>query len=143
MKKSAILISIGIFSGIVLALFLKITQLLTGNQVYYLLFDTEYIPVLQNLRPIWFIETAFHFTTCIISIAVLYKLLSFFNWEKNILIYILVFGVGSAILYFLTIFSEKSPPVTNISAWIYWTIGHLLFSITAGVLIKKWIPSRA
>lgn len=85
MKKLATLTGIGIISGIVLALFLKIIKSTTGNNVYDLLFDTSYIPVLNELSPTWLIESVFHFTTCILSIIVLYYVLRFFHMEKKLL----------------------------------------------------------
>lgn len=139
MKKGSLLISIGIISGIVLALFLKIVQLVTGNSIYYLLFDTSYIPILKELKPTWLVETIFHFTSCIISIIALYYLLSFIRLEKKIRIYVLVFGIGSGCLYFLTLFSTKTPAASNLRAFLYWTIAHMLFSLTAGVLIKRFV----
>lgn len=139
MKKLAKLTAIGIISGIILALFLKIIKSTTGNNVYDLLFDTSYIPVLNELSPTWLIESIFHFTTCILSIIVLYYVLRFFCMEKNFLPYFLTIGLGSGVLYFLTLFSVKTPPITNLAAWMYWVIGHALFSVTAVYLIRRWV----
>lgn len=139
MKKVNIFIGIGIISGIILAGFLKIIELLTGNEVYYLLFDTSYIPLIKTFHPTWLIETIFHFATCMISIYALYHILQPFHLEKSAIAYIVIFGFGSSILYFLTIFSTKTPPITNLEALMYWTIGHILFSLTAVGLIRGWV----
>lgn len=139
MKRLGTLAAIGMISGIVLALFLKIIELITANQVYYLLFDTSYIPILNELYPIWLIEVTFHFTTCVISIIALYYLLRYIQLEKSIITYVFVIGIGSGLLYFLTLLSEKTPHITDIATWIYWIVGHALFSLTAGYLIRKWV----
>lgn len=141
MKKLGIFIAIGMISGIVLASFLKMIEIATGNNVYYLLFDTSYIPIIQNLQPTWLIETIFHFATCIISIYALYHILLSFHLEKSAIAYIVIFGLGSSLLYFLTMLSTKTPPITNIAALIYWTLGHILFSVTAVALIKSWVKN--
>src|SRR5699024_12464082 len=117
-------------SGIILALFLKIIELTTDNVVYQLLFDVSYIPILNTWKPVWLIVVLFHFGTCIVSITMIYYVLTFFHLEKSMPVNIIVIGVGSSILYFLTELSNKTPSVTDIGAWIYWVIGHLLFSLT-------------
>lgn len=142
MRSATTFISIGMISGIILALFLKIIELTTGNIVYHLLFDVSYIPILNTWKPVWLIEVLFHFGTCIVSITMLYYVLTFFHLEKSMPVYIIVIGVGSSILYFLTELSNKTPSVTDIGAWIYWVIGHLLFSLTACALIKVWLPNH-
>lgn len=138
LKKASIFICIGMISGVVLALFLKIVEITTGNIVYYLLFDVSYVPLLNQWKPVWLIELLFHFGTCIISIALLYKLLTFIQMERDLRVYTLVIGAGSAALYFLTYFSDKTPAVTDYYAWFYWIVGHVLFSLTAGIFIK-WL----
>lgn len=139
MKQAGILALIGMLSGIVLAIFLKAIEILTGNTVYYLLFHVDYVPVLRSLRPVSAVELCFHFGTCIISVIVLYYLLKQWKLEKSALAYLLVIGLGSGCLFFLTELSEHTPPVTDIVAWSAWVAGHALFSLTAGILIKKWL----
>lgn len=125
--------------GIVLALFLKLVQLITANKAYNLLFDVSYIPFLKNLHPVWLARSMFHFGTCIGSIIFLYEILSLFNMQKNTPSYLIIIGVGSAILFFLTLLAQNTPAITDLSAWIYWVLGHLIFSWTTACLIQKYV----
>lgn len=138
-KKIGILLIIGIVSGVVLALFMKIIQIFTGSKAYHLLFDVSYVPLLKSIQPVWLAEGIFHFSTCIGSIVILYELLRLKNWQKNIWGYLIPISVGSAALYTLTLLAEDTPALTDYNSWFYWFIGHLFFSLTAFLLIKKWI----
>lgn len=138
-KKVVKLFIIGTISGIVLALFLKLIKIWTGDRAYDLLFDVSYIPLLKKMRPVWPAELLFHFGTCILSFGILYILLAYRQMEKNLIAYIVIIAAGSAALFYLTIFSGNTPAVTDGAAWFYWVTGHFLFSLTGGLLIKKWI----
>src|SRR5699024_12260389 len=96
-----------------------------------MLFDVSYIPILNTWKPVWLIEVLFHFGTCIVSITMLYYVLTFFHLEKSMPVNIIVIGVGSSILYFLTELSNKTTSVTDIDSWIYCVFSLLLFSLTA------------
>src|SRR5699024_3921253 len=102
LRSATTFISIGMISGIILALFLKIIELTTGNIVYHLLFDVSYIPILNTWKPVWLIEVLFHFGTCIVSITMLYYVLIFFYLLIILHLNIIVIGVCISILYFLT-----------------------------------------
>src|SRR5699024_11011729 len=93
-------------------------------------------------KPVWLIEVLFHFGTCIVSITMLYYVLTLFHLEKSMPVYIIVIGVGSSILYFLTELSNKTLSVTDLCALICWVISHLLFRLTACTLIKVWHPNH-
>lgn len=142
MKKAVLWVSIGLISGLVLALFLKIPQILWQVQAYNLLFEVSYIPLLKEMHPTWLIQGVFHFATCIFSLAILYYLLSYFNKETQLMFYIFIVGIGSTLLYFLTLFPNNTPPITDYVAWSFWTLGHVLFSLTGWYLIRKWIGER-
>src|SRR5690625_770295 len=142
MKRAITWILIGLISGVVLALFIKIPQLLWGTKAYNLLFEVSYIPGLNQLRPIWLIQGFFHFGTCIFSIAILYHILAQFKKETHLLSYIIVIGIGSTLLYFLTLLSENTPPINDYVAWFFWTLGHVLFSLTGWYLIRKWVGEK-
>lgn len=133
------LMIIGIVSGIVLALFLRIIQQLTGSKAYHLLFDVSYIPFLKSLRPVWLAEGIFHFCTCMGSIIALYFLLCIKGWEQNITAYLVAIGAGSAALYPLTLLAHHTPALQDYASWFYWILGHALFGITTVLLIRKWI----
>ncbi|MDN6280845.1 MAG: hypothetical protein L0J45_07560 [Psychroflexus sp.] len=133
---------IGSIAGIVLMLFLKIILIFTGNSAYILLFNFDYIPVLNDMRPIWLFGYVFHFLTCILSVVALYNILKAWGWEKLISPYILVFTLGGGALFFLTALSDQLPEASDKVAWIYWTLGHAVFGYTVGVLMKFNGPAR-
>ncbi|MEN1968470.1 hypothetical protein WMZ97_10395 [Lentibacillus sp. N15] len=127
---------IGIVAGIVLAVFLKIIQLLTGNQAFVLLFNTDYIPLLRNIQSSGKVGITFHFVTCILSVIVLFYILKSLHLERSFTAYLVVFTVGGGILYSLTALTEQVPAVTDFAAWAFWTIGHAIFASVVGLLIK-------
>ncbi|QUW23687.1 hypothetical protein JSQ81_09390 [Sporosarcina sp. Marseille-Q4063] len=132
------LVTIGIIAGIVLAGFMKTIHLLTGNQAYILLFNMDYIPLLKVLPPLTIIVLTFHFLFCIISVVALFHILKTVHLERRVSIYLTVYTGGAAVLFFLTALTEKPPVVTDVFAWLYWTIGHAIYSLTVGYLIKYW-----
>lgn len=139
MKKLIILTSIGSIAGVILAVFLLVTQEITGSTAYVLLFEVDYIPLLKSLRPVYLVEATFHFGTCIASTIVLYYFFKLFHLEKSVSAYVIIIFIGSGFLYFLTIFSPQTPLISDLYSWAYWTIGHIIFSMTIGGLIKRWL----
>ncbi|RDW19945.1 hypothetical protein [Oceanobacillus chungangensis] len=130
---------IGIIAGTILAGFLKIIHLLTHNDAYILLFNTDYIPLLNQLHNWSVVGIIFHFVTCIASVIGLFYILKALGIEYNLLAYILVYTVGSAMLFPLTALSEKTPSLTNFPAFIYWTSGHMIYSFAVGLMVKRWL----
>ncbi|WP_174615571.1 hypothetical protein [Virgibacillus ihumii] len=138
MKQLTKLVFIGIVAGIILAGFLNIIQALTGNQAYILLFNMDYIPILSQWNNISGIGMIFHFTTCIASVGVLYFLLKPVRWHERFLPYFLTYTIGGGILYSLTALTNIPPALTNIAAWGFWTLGHGLYGVAVGLLVKYW-----
>ena len=139
MKKLLKLISIGIVAGIVLILILKVVLMLTGNTAYILLFNFDYVPILNALKPIWLFGYVFHFVTCIVSVIALFYILKNWNLEKKIWLYMLVYSVGGGALFFLTALSNQPPAANDFMAWTYWTFAHAVYGYVVGVLVKKWM----
>src|SRR5699024_875403 len=130
-KENLKLISIGCLSGFVLALLLKLVSKLSGSTVFILLFEVDYMPVLNDLQPPWLIGTIFHFVTCALSILVLYHILRSMGWQKSYTGYMMPISVGSGFLYFLTYFSTATPAWNDLFSWSVWVLGHLIFSLIA------------
>lgn len=119
MRQLGKLIIIGTIAGIVLALFLKVIQILIGNQAYVLLFNFDYVPVIQDWEPQLLVGYLFHFITCIVSAVALFYLLRIIQREYLIAPYVLVYTVGGGILFSLTGLSEQPPAITDGAAWFY------------------------
>lgn len=125
----------GFFSGLtgaaVLGLFLKVIQSITSLKVYTLLLNIDFI--YPRPLPEW-IEFVLHLAVgC--AVGVLFHLvLLFFRAKqfKNYLAISALLTIPAALLYFpLSLFSIKEvPSITNLTAFLFWAIGHLLFSIT-------------
>lgn len=130
---------IGVIAGTILAGFLKVIQMLTGIQAYSLLFNMDYIPLLRRVDTVFGMGYLFHYTFCVVSVLGLYFILGIFQLEKNMIGYIVVYTIGSAVLYTLTGLSEKPPSISDYLAWSYWSFGHALFGIAVGFLIRKWL----
>ncbi|GAA0603762.1 hypothetical protein GCM10009001_21030 [Virgibacillus siamensis] len=138
MNRFVKLVFIGILAGIILAGFLNIIQSLTGNQAYILLFNMDYIPVLSQWNNVPGIGLIFHFITCITSVVVLYFILQLMRWHKHFLPYFLTYTIGGGTLYTLTALTEIPPLLTNIAAWGFWTLGHGIYGVVVGLLVKHW-----
>lgn len=133
MKTALKLGVIGTVAGIVLMLVLK---LITGNTAYNLLFNFDYVPWVNTLKPIWLYGYIFHFVTCILSVIALYYLLKIWGIQSKIAPYIIVYTLGGGALYFLTGLSPQLPEVNDIMAWVYWTVAHGIFGLSVGGLVQ-------
>lgn len=103
-----------------------------------LLFNIEYVPLLKYVDQVKGMGYLFHYVFCIVSVLALYYILMFIREEKNMLAYIVIFTLGSAILYSLTGLTDIPPSITDYIAWFYWTLGHALYGIVVGYLIRRW-----
>ena len=133
------LIVTGVIAGVALALLMKLVYETTGNEAYVLLYNTDYIPVLNKWESSEVVGITFHFVFCIVSVIGLYFILRAFNLELRMLPYFLTYTVGSGILFFLTTLTEKPPAWTDTEAWFYWTASHAVYSWLVGFLIIHWI----
>lgn len=138
MKAILKLTTIGLFAGLVLMLVLKLVMTLTGNTAYVLLFNFDYIPILNELKPVWLFGYLFHFLTCIFSAIGLFYILKTWKMQYVVWPYIVVYSLGGGALFFLTGLSPQPPASNDVWAWIFWTIGHAVFGYVIGLCVKKW-----
>ncbi|MFX3650929.1 MAG: hypothetical protein ACE3K2_03885 [Paenibacillus sp.] len=123
----------GVLSGVILGFFLKVIQANTGEQVYTLLLNIDFVPVLPPTLPEW-IEFSLH-----LVVSVLIGI--FYVWWirrtghpmfKGVLL-----GAASSLLYIpLSPLSSRVPDLYDVAAIIYWIVGHLLFGIVLGLCGK-------
>lgn len=139
MKQLMKLATIGLIAGVILILVLRIVLVLTGNTAYILLLNFDYIPVINDLKPIWLMGYVFHFLTCIVSVMALFYILKTWVLQKSTLTYVLVYTIGGGALFHLTALSDQPPASSDVMAWVYWTLAHAVFGYIVGALIKKWI----
>lgn len=139
MKLLVKLTSIGIIAGFVLMLALKVVMITTDNTAYVLLFNFDYIPVINELKPVWLFGYIFHFLTCIVSVIALFYILKPWRLERVVTPYVLVYTIGGGALFFLTALSTQPPAANDVLAWVYWTFAHAIYGYVVGVLVKRWI----
>lgn len=137
MKQFSQLIGIGIVSGAVLAALMQVIYTLTGNEAYVLLYNVDYFPIIHVWQDVAWFGIVFHFVFCIASVIGLFYILQFFGWQYRMWPYLAVYTVGSGILYFLTLLTDRPPAENDWMAWFYWTSSHLVYSlIVAGMIIR-------
>lgn len=131
---------IGVAAGIFLAVFLKLVQAVTGEKVYTLLLNVDYIPVVKEYQFPEVIEVFLHLIVSVvlcIVLVILYKKGSGFVRNHAILFPLLVNVAIGLLLYPTTSFSDRTPSVTNMVSLFWWIAGHALYGYLVGVLISR------
>ncbi|MGG2061066.1 hypothetical protein [Priestia megaterium] len=136
-------ISIGMLSGIILGLCLKWIEWLTGKQVYTLLLNVDFIPMIGPIQwPEW-VEFVFHLLiAAAIGIVFVYIVGKLNNMSiRKIVLCSFLLTLPTIPLYFpLTLLALKpTPAVDDAVAIFYWTTGHLIFAaaLVFGYIILK------
>ncbi|CAK8582239.1 hypothetical protein Q0O85_14460 [Priestia megaterium] len=136
-------ISIGMLSGIILGLCLKWIEWLTGKQVYTLLLNVDFIPIIGPIQwPEW-VEFVFHLLiAAAIGIVFVYIVGKLINMSiRKIVLCSFLLTLPTIPLYFpLTLLALKpTPAVDDAVAIFYWTAGHLVFTaaLVFGYIILK------
>lgn len=131
---------IGIVTGILLAIVLKMVQAITGDKVYTLLLNVDYIPIVKEYQFPEVIEVFFHLVVSVvlcIILVILYDKSRGFIRNHAILFILLVNVAIGFLLYPTTSFSDRTPSVTNIISLLWWVAGHALYGFVVGVLINR------
>lgn len=132
---------IGLVSGSVFGIILKLIEQLTGKSVYILLLNVDYFPVLKDLSLSESIEFSFHLVVSMIVTIVLYGGLKPYDRHHQIAYYVVLNSVIGAILFLTTRFSNRTPELSDGIAFMYWLFGHALFGLIIGWLIR-WHDQR-
>src|SRR5699024_12253803 len=90
MNRITRLTTIGVVRGFVLASFLMIIHILTGNQAYILLFNVDYIHVLKDIWSQPGIGIVFYFVFRVICVVALFYVLCLWLLDNRWLWYVLV-----------------------------------------------------
>ncbi|MFD1172593.1 hypothetical protein [Oceanobacillus picturae] len=128
---------IGIISGLFLGAFLWVVQIITTKNVYTLLINVDYIPVLKewNMHPIT--ELVLHLIVSVIVVFLLYAIFKRWNMQYRVLPYVLANGVIGVLLYGTTAFSTRTPDLLDYFAIFCWILGHLLYGVIVGIFLQK------
>ncbi|MFC4023456.1 hypothetical protein ACFOUV_06405 [Oceanobacillus longus] len=142
MKRLLKLIIIGVISGFILGGFLNLVEQLTGKKVYVLLMNIDYFPIIGTQEISATVEFGLHVIISILLVNVIYFLFRKWNITTRLTPYILVNGLVGGMLYSTTALSERTPAINDLSAFIYWFGGHIIYGIVVWFLVIILIDKR-
>ncbi|SEM25807.1 hypothetical protein SAMN04488688_110212 [Paenibacillus sp. cl141a] len=129
----------GIAAGILLGLFLKIIEHITSLEVYTLLLNVDYVPLLNELKLSELVEFALHLVISILLSIALAIFLKQKNWSRRRSLFwvsLACLAVG-LLLYPTTVLSDRTPELSDPAALLFWLAGHLLYGIALGWLLTS------
>ena len=128
-----------VVAGFVLGLFLKVVEHLTNKRVYTLLLNVDYFPILKNYHFPEGVEFSFHLMISLLITGCLFALRNRFNWSNTTLILYSTISqlIIGCVLYPTTMLSDRTPAVTDAIAFAWWLIGHILYGLIVGILLRK------
>lgn len=135
MKTLIKLIITGVSSALVIGVFFKIVEQITGLAVYVLLLNVDYFPILKDWQISEMVEFLFHVFVSVILVMVLYWLLNRLGLAGKIYPYVIASILIGFTLFFTTAFSERTPDILDVAALNYWMAGHLVYGIIVGCCI--------
>lgn len=136
------LAAIGIFTGTIFGLIMKLIEFWTEKKVYTLLLNIDYIPILQDWNLNEFLEFSLHLIVSIGVVFVLYYGFKLFKWHLKISSYIIANIIIASGLYLTTSFSDRTPELTDGVAFIYWVIGHAIYGALLGLTLRQFRESN-
>lgn len=129
----------GIAAGILLGLFLKIIEHITSLEVYTLLLNVDYVPLLNELKLSELVEFALHLVISVLLSIALAIFLKQKNWSRRRSLFwvsLACLAVG-LLLYPTTVLSDRTPELSDPVALLFWLAGHLLYGIAMGWLLAS------
>ncbi|GIP06425.1 hypothetical protein JNUCC32_19765 [Paenibacillus sp. JNUCC32] len=129
----------GIAAGILLGLFLKIIEHITSLEVYTLLLNVDYVPLLNELKLSELVEFALHLVISVLLSIALAIFLKQKNWSRRRSLFwvsLACLAVG-LLLYPTTVLSDRTPELSDPAALLFWLAGHLLYGIAMGWLLAS------
>ncbi|WP_077247796.1 hypothetical protein [Bacillus sp. FJAT-27225] len=114
-----------------LGLFLKAAQGFTGTNVYVLLLNVDYIPILNRIAFPESVEFGFHlFISILISVILGAR-------PHSKAFYIFAGMVIGVVLYPTTLLSNRTPGLLDFKAMFYWLVGHALYGYVLSIFYTK------
>ncbi|MGP4077231.1 hypothetical protein [Halobacillus sp. K22] len=124
---------IGTTSGLVLGFYMWLVELVTGEKVYTLLMNVDFIPVIGSIEWPVVIEWLFHLIiSWIIGVLYVYAFRRVLkDTSRNRWSLALILSAFAATSYVpLTLLAIKeTPALTDGAAIFYWLIGHVLYAV--------------
>ncbi|MGD6779040.1 hypothetical protein ACQCT3_04980 [Sutcliffiella horikoshii] len=130
----------GLISGILMGVFIKALEILSGKKIYVLLLNVDFIPGFKNANLSELAEFFLHLIVAVmigIMFAFIVERFQLFDKRRQ---YLVAIGITSPtiLLYFpLTILAIKETPApTDVIAILLWSIGHLAFAVFLPIFYK-------
>lgn len=138
---------IGFWSGLMLGLLLKWIQYVTGEQVYTLLLNVDFIPIIGRVEWSEPIAFAFHMIISLIIGIVYVYLVKRRNYSFSQLV---LFSLGISLPLYLLFFPlsalalrDDVPGLGDAGAFLYWIFAHLFFALALPILYKTFERENA
>lgn len=131
---------IGFWSGMILGLLLKWVQAVTGKNVYLLLLNVDFIPVVGNIDWSEMTEFLFHVAvSVVIGIAYVYLAKRRNYTFGQLTVLSLILCSPTYFLYFILssmAVTDQVPGLTDWEAITYWIFAHLAYSLLLPIFYK-------
>lgn len=131
---------IGFWSGLILGLLMKWIQSVTGEQIYTLLLNIDFIPIIGDVQWSEVTKFIFHMSISLIIGIVFVYLAKRRNYSFGQLVIIsLLISVPFPFLYFILAqlaVEANVPATTDWGAFLYWVFSHLTYSLLLPILYK-------
>lgn len=138
---------IGFWSGLVLGLLLKWIQSVTGEQVYTLLLNVDFIPVIGDVQWSEITEFIFHMIIALIIGVVFVFIAKRRDYSFGQLVIIsLLMSAPFPFLYFVLSWlavEADVPAATDWGAFLYWIFAHLTYALLLPILYKTFERKNA
>lgn len=138
---------IGFWSGLILGLLFKWVQHVTGVNVYLLLLNVDFLPIIGDVE--WSEVTEFLFHTVIsVVIGIVYVYLAKrrpYTFGQLSVLSLILCSPTYFLYFILSALAETElvPGLTDWQAIVYWIFGHLAYSLLLPILYKTFERKNA
>lgn len=138
---------IGLWSGIILGFLMKWIQAVTGEEIYNLLLNVDFLPFFGSINWSEPVEFFFHLIIAVIIGIVYVYIAKIKPFSFGMLVIIsLVMCLPLFPLYFILsslAIRDDVPGLTDGSAILYWTFAHLTYALLLPILYKMFERKNA
>ncbi|CEG31693.1 hypothetical protein ACPOM7_24770 [Peribacillus castrilensis] len=125
---------IGLINGLLLGWIMKWVEMLSGKQVYKLLLNVDFLPLIGAVswseESLFFFHLLFSLAITYSYVYILHPLKAFRKWNKYALAFITI--IPAIMLYFPLSALSKTEVVlpSDLTAFFLWTILHLFYGLS-------------
>lgn len=138
---------IGFWSGLILGLLLKWIQSVTGENVYTLLLNIDFIPIIGDVQWSEVTEFIFHMIVSLV-IGIVFVFLAKrrkYTFGQLVILSLLI-SIPLPFLFFILsslAVTADVPAVNDWNAFLYWVFGHLTYSLLLPIFYKTFERKNA